>query len=89
MLCAAKGGFVDVVRALHAGGADMDIRSTRGSTALHTAVLARSIPTVQTLLECGCSTDAVDGSGQTPHTLALSLQLTTIANMLNQPSSNT
>jgi hypothetical protein len=57
---------VEQVRALLAHGADVNVRSTRGRTALHYAARAGFVETARTLIAAGAEIEAVDEDGRTP-----------------------
>lgn len=66
-----RGGNVERVRALLAGGADVGARNHKGQTALHCAAKAGFEDIVALLLENHAEIDALDLAGETPLAAAL------------------
>ena len=61
-----KGEHPEKVLRLLKLGADIDIRSNKGKTALHCAAKAGFIKVIDVLLENGATIDATDNKGETP-----------------------
>jgi ankyrin repeat protein len=71
-LCsAARNGKVDVVIALIADGAAVNMPDEHGRTPLHVALLQRRVKTAKALLDHGADVEARDNSGQTALHLAV------------------
>ena len=66
-----RGGSVARVRELIAQGADVNVRNTKGQSALHCAAKAGFVDIVAVLLEHGARVDAEDDAGETPLATAL------------------
>ena len=63
-MCAAKGGHVDVVRALCDRGAVVDGRNREGATALYVAAREGHAATVRCLLAAGADANAKTTNGR-------------------------
>ena len=61
-----KGEHPETVLRLLKLGADIDVKSSKGKTALHCAAKAGFIKVVDVLIENGATIDAVDNKGETP-----------------------
>lgn len=66
-----RGGNVQRVRDLLDAGADVNVRNSKGQSALHCAAKAGFVDIVALLLERGAEVDAVDSKGETPLATAL------------------
>lgn len=60
LMLAAIAGSVDTIRLLADRGAELDLASNDGKTALHWAVLAHRPRAVESLVKLGCSTEKLD-----------------------------
>ena len=67
---AARDSDIAAVRALIAGGADVNLQDKRGWTPLHFAAQARSGDVATYLLEQGSLVDSIDVNGNTPLSVA-------------------
>ncbi|WP_448585995.1 ankyrin repeat domain-containing protein [Thermaurantiacus sp.] len=73
LILAAATGFVDGVRVMLAGKAQIDAVNSKGQTGLFKAVELRDLATVRLLLEQGASADMAEyQTGMTPRDLAAS-----------------
>lgn len=61
-----KGEHPEKVLNLLKLGADIDVRSSKGKTALHCAAKAGFLKVINVLMENGANIDAVDNNGETP-----------------------
>ncbi|KAK4295912.1 hypothetical protein Pmani_031557 [Petrolisthes manimaculis] len=71
LIRAAKDGSLYVVQALVNAGADVDIRTEQGNSALHLAAKEGHSEVVLQLVESGAFVDAINRSGVTPLQIAL------------------
>ncbi|MFH1920948.1 MAG: ankyrin repeat domain-containing protein [Planctomycetota bacterium] len=72
MVQAAQGGHVELLRLLLDRGANVNVRSKSGDTALHTAALQGGIEALRLLLKEGADPNAKNDRGQTPLHMAIS-----------------
>ncbi|NGX54006.1 MAG: Phosphocholine transferase AnkX [Chlamydiae bacterium] len=70
MHIAARGGFDEVIEALIAHGAALDVKSATGRTPLHIAAINSHLKTAKCLVELGASPNAQDKDKNTPLHLA-------------------
>ena len=82
------GEGIDKLAAALDGGADPDVRDKDGSTPLHRAVLHKSLPMVELLLQHRASPNAQDINGQTPLILATIRMCTEIVACLIRKGAN-
>ena len=71
-----------LVEELLASGVDVNVRDSRGQTALHRAVKRQNTTIVALLLKYGCSVDARDDEGRTPWSANLRPSAITVLKML-------
>lgn len=74
----------DIIRLLHARGADINSKGGIGSTPLHIAIDRKDLETVQLLLELGADPSIKTAGGQTAFELAAAKGLVDIQKLLEQ-----
>lgn len=68
---AALSGNLDILRVLHANGADLDVQTQNGFTALYMAAQENHLECVQFLIDNGCNTRLTTVDGFTPLDVAI------------------
>jgi ankyrin repeat protein len=84
LMFAAREGAAEAVRALAAGGADLDARDPDGVTALLVAILNAHYDVAATLADLGADPNVADQTGRTP--LYAAVDMHTLPPMFSRPA---